>query len=217
MRREAMMKAAVVTGGAVAVAVLALRRYLQEKSKSAHTLAAADGTMYISELVCSSFKPASPPLELKRLVTDTVGIPLPYHYGIFDSMYLAGTWFYDTPLDAQAIKRTMGALVTRMPVLAGRRKADVIVLNNEGARFSVSEEHPGSAYDFLPAVDEHMEKPTLRGRLQDTPRSGAMSQGLLGQLLGQCSEEPLFILTAAAAARRRNSRREATPRHTACS
>ena len=96
---------------------------------------------YKYQLVTSSSPSATPPAVLKRGQADLM-------LGSQDSMYLGATWLYDKPLDAEAIKVTLGKLVTKMPVLAGRRVGDGIVLSNEGARFSVYENCPGSAHDY---------------------------------------------------------------------
>lgn len=126
-----------------------------------------------SELVRAKSAPPQT-THLKRLATDNL-------MGGFDAYYLAATWFYDKPLDAAAIKATLEAAVTAMPALAGRRTSDGIVLSNKGARFSVCEEHAGSARDWARADDEVVAAPGVRSFV-DTPSS--------------CSggEQPLFTV-----------------------
>lgn len=98
---------------------------------------------YETELVCSLAAASSPPVLFKRLAADTC-------LGSFDSFLLDGwVWLYDRPLDAPSIKKTLQALVTELPVLAGRRTGCGISLSNAGARFSVSEGYPGSALDWI--------------------------------------------------------------------
>ena len=124
--------------------------------------------VYEFELVHSSKPPSSPPTALKRLAVDSM-------FGMFDVFYLQATWFYDKPLDAEGIKKTMTALVTELPVLAARlRDEHTLVLSNAGARFSACAAHPGSAYNFTGAY-QHMEP--KRGKFTDYP-SGRISDPL---------------------------------------
>jgi len=85
--------------------------------------------------------------------------------GGFDVSYNGMTWFFDRPLDAAAIKKTLADLVTKLPALAGRRCGGGIVLNNKGARFSSCSEHAGSARDWTGDVEPP------RGAFADLPTS----------------------------------------------
>lgn len=94
---------------------------------------------------------------LNRLSVDSM-------FGQMD-FYLYASWLYDKPLDAAAIKATMTKLVTKMPVLAGRRVGysdvrDGFVLNNAGARFSSCAGRAGSAA-AIAKDSAHAERYTL--------------------------------------------------------
>ena len=162
------VKVRVVAAATVAsgvVVALIMRRW--RANASAKSAAAATVAYYTSELIHSA---PSPQRVLKRTWADVGYGGL---WGWMDAMYLSGTWFYEKPLDARAIQETMKALVLRVPALAGRRCGwNGIALSNAGARFSVCEAHPGSAYDYVDRADgppRHIEGPTLRGLLADAP------------------------------------------------
>eukprot|EP00966_Prymnesium_polylepis_P255874 5911367-Prymnesium_polylepis.1 len=117
------------------------------------------------KLITSSVAPTVPPVVLKRLWIDA-------GMGGFDYFYLATTWFYDAPVDVEAIEVALQAVVNQMPALAGRRTSAGIVLCNKGARLSVVDGFEGSASDWSGAVSSsatHTE-PT-RGIFTDMPSS----------------------------------------------
>ena len=121
-------------------------------------------TPYTSEYVCSTVKATDPPAVLKRLMIDR-------SLGMFDALWLDATWFYDAPIEVEAVREALVALVTRFPVLAGRRTtSDGIALNNAGMRFSFDETHLGSAHVHS-GVYQHTEPG--RGELVDIPYTAA--------------------------------------------
>ena len=97
-------------------------------------------TPKLVKLITSSVAPTVLPVVLKRLWIDA-------GMGGFDYFYLATTWFYDAPVDVEAIEVALQAVVNQMPALAGRRTSTGIVLCNKGARLSVVDGFEGSASD----------------------------------------------------------------------
>ena len=79
--------------------------------------------------------------------------------GLFDALWLDAVWFYDRPIDVEALKSTLEGLVTRCPALAGRAAPQGIVLSNEGMRLSFSFccERSSRAYSEYVGADAHTE------------------------------------------------------------
>ena len=93
MLRQALNVTAGVAAGAAGASAAVLLLYRHERSRIPKD----------SELICSSHHPASPPTVLKRLATDNL-------MGGFDAYYLAATWCYDQPIDAESVKATLAEL-----------------------------------------------------------------------------------------------------------
>mmetsp|Transcript_33777 Transcript_33777/g.36401 ORF Transcript_33777/g.36401 Transcript_33777/m.36401 type:complete len:600 (+) Transcript_33777:434-2233(+) len=118
---------------------------------------------------------APPPPALKRLWGDTF---------IMDHFQLGAVWFYDSPLNEDDIRNSIGGLLDKIPVLSGRRCSKAqneashphgwVVQSNEGARFSFCNNFPGSAYDFV-GSKRHVEAP--KGQFVDIQDGNGIESG----------------------------------------
>lgn len=113
---------------------------------------------YTYELVRSTQPPADPPVVY---ATYPVGFLLNFYY-------IDCVWFYDEHVDTAVLRRTLEMVVTKCPALACRRLKAGWTLNNAGVRYSVSDNHPGSAREASQVY--HNVLPGKRN-LCDEPRS----------------------------------------------
>jgi hypothetical protein len=111
-------------------------------------------------------------------------------------MVIRGTWFFDTPLDAQQIKDALAETLSYYPHLAGRMKTKAgITLTNDGVPFSIAGEPDLSLEEALKREDivniNHFSTAIKTARLQkglDAPLTVKITELKDGSVLGvQCS------------------------------
>ena len=111
-------------------------------------------------------------------------------------MVIRGTWFFNTPLDAQQIKDALAKTLSDYPHLAGRMKTKAgITLTNNGVPFSIVGEPDLTLEDALKRDDlsniNHFSLAIKTARLQkglDAPLSVKITELNNGSVLGvQCS------------------------------
>ena len=111
-------------------------------------------------------------------------------------MVIRGTWFFNTPLDAQQIKDALAKTLSNYPHLAGRMKTKAgITLTNNGVPFSIAGEPDLTLEDALKRDDlsniNHFSLAIKTARLQkglDAPLSVKITELNNGSVLGvQCS------------------------------